>query len=161
MHVLLTNRSTHPVYPVGAALEVKIADEWYWAGRLARYQVDELAEITITDGNSGKWAFRVSPEHVTALLESRVEHGAPLAGLLVFHLNNRSIPMIEAGGSASIDEYRLVITDVFGKKHSIEADRAETETFSSGDVSLVEMLHETGVPSRRVEAGTDNGPAPD
>ncbi|MER5908853.1 hypothetical protein ABZW44_09640 [Streptomyces mirabilis] len=150
LHVVLTNRSSHPVYPIGATLRVKIADNWFSAGRIARYQVNELSEIEVSDGNSGDWAFQVTPRHVMSLLESKVEHGTPLTGLLIFYLDNQDVRHLGTINGMPINEYKLTIIDIFEKKHSFKASRYETESFQVGHPSLVEVLHEMGVPARHV-----------
>ncbi|MFE4650509.1 hypothetical protein [Streptomyces sp. NPDC056707] len=154
VHFVLTNRSSHPVYPIGAILEVKIMNNWLSTGRLARYQLNEIAgiEMNIRDSNSGRRTFDLNQRHVTALLKSKVEHGAPLVGLLAFHLGDYRMEELTAGSDPmEIAEYKLTVIDIFGKKHMLKASQREIENVPNGHPSLTEVLHELDIAGRRNE----------
>src|SRR5262249_37490003 len=130
LHVILTNASSNPVHLLGYRLSVSIEGSWQEADRLQN-QTYTFSELYLSNR---QYVAELNESFFLDWPPKPVAYGTPLMGFLCFFVPGQVTAEL-------IDEYELVVTDVFGnhKQFNLTAARARAWQEEGGDFNVVEI----------------------
>jgi len=121
IHCIITNEVSSPVYAISYVLSVECNNTWLTLHRA--YDVS-MPVLSVGDGTL---EVTMKPECFIDQEPQKVEFGSPLMGFLMFFHDERL-------DEEEVQNYRLTVGDVFGRRHSFTLSAEESRKFMATKV---------------------------